>query len=143
MVRSALSSSTATEHSPDGNVESNSGQKTVMVMMEPGMPPTPVQINAPGLNSPSFSGTSEVVQTTTLTEAMDTSPATETTAELTELIPGNVENGRKSDSVSEEVSEATEDEVHLTQEQLSKLEAGDFIEINGETYKVEFQSQSS
>ena len=52
----------------------------------------------------------------------------------TEADSEHLDNENLDDVVTEE------SEVHLTSEELLNLEAGDYIEINGETYKVEFQN---
>ena len=151
--------------STDPSGTSTSGQKTVMLMVEPGMAPTPVKINVPvhAGNSNSSTSASEANLLTdaaeslqALAEVVESAAAVEpiTAAELLEqtqqVIEGNdnhidsneqLEMTVESENPNE--NDTKEDsEVHLTSDQLMNLEAGDYIEINGETYKVEFQMDS-
>ncbi len=147
-----------------------------MVMMEPGMPPTPVQINVPGQtlnNQASEQPSTSTAEADLLTDAAESLQALAGVVQIgpnvTETLGSvqppketqtNAEDEREQeDTIAQEQdfierserekgtssnNEATEEssEVHLTSDQLLNLEAGDYIEINGQTYKVEFQVDS-
>ena len=138
-----------------------SGRKTVMLMMEPGMPATPVQINLPSHSNNSTTSTTHASEADMLTDAAESLQALAGVVESAAAVPvepvtateileqtQHVEenNGTQADSEHLENENLNDDvvteesEVHLTSEELLNLEAGDYIEINGETYKVEFQN---
>ena len=138
-----------------------SGRKTVMLIMEPGMPATPVQINLPSHSNNSTTSTTHASEADMLTDAAESLQALAGVVESAAAVPvepvtateileqtQHVEenNGTQADSEHLENENLNDDvvteesEVHLTSEELLNLEAGDYIEINGETYKVEFQN---
>ena len=138
-----------------------SGRKTVMLMMEPGMPATPVQINLPSHSNNSATSTTHASEADMLTDAAESLQALAGVVESAAAVPmepvtateileqtQHVEENNETEADSEHLDNETlnddvvteESEVHLTSEELLNLEAGDYIEINGETYKVEFQN---
>ena len=149
----------------DPSAFSTNGQKTVMLMMEPGMPATPVQINLPSHSSNCMNTTTHASEADMLTDAAESLQALAGVVESAAAVPvesvtateilehtQHVEENSEAQADSERLEITAqnenlnddvvkeESEIHLTSEQLLNLESGDYIEINGETYKVEFQN---
>ena len=131
--------------------------------MEPGMPATPVQISLPSHSNNCINTTTHASEADMLTDAAESLQALAGVVESAAAVPvepmtateilkhaQHVEENSEAQVDSEEITAQNqnlnddvvkeESEVHLTSEQLQNLESGDYIEINGETYKVEFQN---
>ena len=127
------------------------GRKTVMLMVEPGMPATPVQINLPSYASNNTTAAAEADMLTDAAESLqalagvvESAAAVEPVAAAEMLDQTDQDEGNSEASPDIETSKAEnvtnegskeQSEVHLTSDQLVNLESGDYIEINGETYK--------
>ncbi len=143
---------------PD-TASSNPGQKTVMLMLEPGMAPTPVQISLPthgipGVNTEQDTSLADAAESLQALAGAVAETLTSLPATAEEILESTQETNLSTDTIDIQAlqndeqliisqhdlsdSNKSDSEVHLTPDQLMNLESGDYIEINGETYKVEF-----
>ncbi len=128
-VIQAVEETDAIEIEPTPSTSTSSTQM-VMVELEPGMPATAVEIALPHHDTNPHMDL----------EAADAIEGLQALADqVTEVLPDSDQSAIVAHSAAQpSTSDMVQSNIQLSEDQLMHLSSGDFIQINGEMYKVEF-----